>query len=210
MPCPLCEKRKPKRQCPALGQMICPQCCGTYREVTLDCPSSCAYLRESRRYRDETPPAEGEWKPIAPDVPVSELFVETHQPLLLHLSGAITRTCREHGALTDADLLATLESLAQTLATLRSGVIYESLPSGALREALFRALQGAIREYRELERREMAATPVHDGEIETAVVFLARMVQLKRNGRPRSRLCLELLGAPFPAAEAHGSLIVAP
>src|ERR1700690_291974 len=47
--CAICEIRKEKRFCPAVHGKICPQCCGEQREVTLDCPSDCPYLLQSRQ-----------------------------------------------------------------------------------------------------------------------------------------------------------------
>src|SRR5262249_16974412 len=41
--CPICEKRKGARFCPAKGEKICAICCGTEREVTIDCPVHCSY-----------------------------------------------------------------------------------------------------------------------------------------------------------------------
>ncbi len=49
MSCPICEKRKAARFCPAKGEKICAVCCGTEREVTIDCPSDCAYLLAAHR-----------------------------------------------------------------------------------------------------------------------------------------------------------------
>jgi len=34
---------------------ICPQCCGEQREVTLDCPSDCLYLRQAREHEKPRP-----------------------------------------------------------------------------------------------------------------------------------------------------------
>jgi len=51
--CPICEKRKSARFCPAKGEKICAVCCGTEREVTIDCPSDCSYLVAAHRYEDE-------------------------------------------------------------------------------------------------------------------------------------------------------------
>src|SRR5262249_33297184 len=41
--CPLCEERKARRDCPALGQMICSVCCGTKRLGGVRVPQSCRY-----------------------------------------------------------------------------------------------------------------------------------------------------------------------
>ena len=43
MSCAICEKRPPKRYCPAKGEKICAICCGREREVTIDCPSDCPH-----------------------------------------------------------------------------------------------------------------------------------------------------------------------
>ena len=56
--CPICEIRKEKRFCPAVHGRICAQCCGEQREVTLDCPSDCPYLRQAREH--EKPRAAGD------------------------------------------------------------------------------------------------------------------------------------------------------
>ena len=53
MSCPICEKRPPKRFCPAKGEKICAICCGEEREVTIDCPLDCSYLIAAHRYEAE-------------------------------------------------------------------------------------------------------------------------------------------------------------
>src|SRR5678810_886791 len=53
--CPLCTERSAKRFCPAKQTSICAVCCGTKREVEIDCPSSCVYLKASRSYDAEKP-----------------------------------------------------------------------------------------------------------------------------------------------------------
>src|SRR5262249_11210358 len=51
--CPLCGTRKARRGCPAVGQQICPVCCGTKRLVEIACPGDCPWLASAR----EHPPA---------------------------------------------------------------------------------------------------------------------------------------------------------
>ena len=73
MICPLCEKRKAKRYCPAKGEMICAICCGEKREVSIDCSSDCPYLIAAHRWERE------HRKPIAPDsVPYPDLDIPMH------------------------------------------------------------------------------------------------------------------------------------
>jgi hypothetical protein len=35
-------------------EQICAVCCGTKREIEIDCPSNCAYLRSGRDYEAES------------------------------------------------------------------------------------------------------------------------------------------------------------
>ena len=87
MACPLCEKRKPKRYCPAKGTKICSLCCGTEREVTIDCPFDCRYLEESRErdYQGNLDPKNFPYK----EVRVEEHFLTEHAELLNALGQGI-------------------------------------------------------------------------------------------------------------------------
>ncbi|HKF26267.1 MAG TPA: hypothetical protein VKB24_09830, partial [Candidatus Acidoferrum sp.] len=81
MNCPICEKRKAARYCPAKGQKICAVCCGTEREVTISCPSECAYLVAAHRYEDEHKRALAEDTPFQEER-IPEEVLHTHQQLL--------------------------------------------------------------------------------------------------------------------------------
>ena len=48
--CTICKAKKGKRNCPALGEIICTQCCGTKKEKEIDCPGDCFYLGKSKQY----------------------------------------------------------------------------------------------------------------------------------------------------------------
>ncbi|MGH9526949.1 MAG: hypothetical protein ACRD2F_09765 [Terriglobales bacterium] len=211
--CPLCEKRRAKRFCPAQGAAICPLCCGRFREVTLDCPLDCPHLRASREHgaRDSAePPAS---PPLAPELEISAAWLAGHEDLLQHLAGAVGAYWAREPRLADPDLLDVLRHLAATLAAERAGVVFESLPSGALREGLFRQIQQAFAAYRPRPRGLGPAPPPRAQDWEMAVVYLGRAVRLRGNGRPRSRLCLEWLAPEAAAAAARrggAGLIVVP
>jgi hypothetical protein len=51
--CVYCHARKGKRPCPALGGMICSQCCGEHRVVRINCPVDCIYLDSSSEYQQK-------------------------------------------------------------------------------------------------------------------------------------------------------------
>ena len=50
MPCAICQIRRPRRFCPGVRGDICSLCCGTEREVTVNCPLDCEYLQEARKH----------------------------------------------------------------------------------------------------------------------------------------------------------------
>lgn len=49
--CSHCRKRKSKRHCPALGNDLCPLCCGLLREKKIHCPSNCPFLIQHKPYQ---------------------------------------------------------------------------------------------------------------------------------------------------------------
>jgi hypothetical protein len=51
--CVYCHTRKGKRPCPALGGMICSQCCGEHRVLRISCPTDCVYLDSSSEYQQK-------------------------------------------------------------------------------------------------------------------------------------------------------------
>lgn len=51
--CVYCRGRKGKRPCPALGGLICSQCCGEHRVVRIACPSDCVYLDANNEYQQK-------------------------------------------------------------------------------------------------------------------------------------------------------------
>lgn len=51
--CLFCHQRKGKRPCPALGGVICSQCCGTNRIKNISCPTSCVFLESNDDYQQK-------------------------------------------------------------------------------------------------------------------------------------------------------------
>ncbi len=106
MSCAICEERKEKRFCPAVHGRICPQCCGEQREVTLDCPSDCSYLLQSRQQVQSRQQARAHAKsqnelpeqmdPAAlfPEVEIDEQFLYEREELILGLSFALAKGAR--------------------------------------------------------------------------------------------------------------------
>ena len=111
MSCPICEKRKEGRFCPAKAEKICAVCCGTEREVTIDCPVDCAYLVAAHRYEDQhkrTIPADTPF--LEERIPEGTLHV--HQPLMAALAFTAAKACMTQPSATDPDVLAAFTALA--------------------------------------------------------------------------------------------------
>jgi hypothetical protein len=177
--CAICEERKEKRFCPAVHGRICPQCCGEQREVTLDCPSDCSYLLQSRQqvqsrqqarahanWQNERP-EQADPAALFPEVEIDERFLYEREELILGLSFALAKGARggrslgEHSlgdhAPVDGDLIAALSSLAKSYETLlNSNLIYEppaaSLGHQNIVRELSREIETMVREFRETER----------------------------------------------------------
>lgn len=204
MTCPICEKRKPERFCPAKGEKICAVCCGREREVSIDCPADCTYLISAHRYEDQH---ERELPPDTPllDVKVSRDDIYANQELLSGIAFAVAKFYSAHPATADPDVLAAIEALAETYKTLRSGILYEKPPVAPLPRELYAALAAFLNEAKQhpADAPGFAGPnrpPIKDSEIFALLVFLYRMGLLRTNGRPRSRRFVEFLRGQFPAA----------
>jgi hypothetical protein len=197
--CPICEKRKPARFCPAKGEKICSVCCGIEREVTIDCPSDCSYLVAAHRYEDEQQRSLPADAPLL-DERIPQDVVYTHQQLMAALAFSIAKFCTVQPTAADTDVLAAIHALAQTYKTLSSGIIYEKPPDAPLPRELYAALIAFISEVKNQQAERAASAAVKDLDLFYLWVFLYRMGLLRTNGRPRSRRFIEFLRAQFPQA----------
>ena len=198
MLCPICEKRKPGRFCPAKAEKICAVCCGTEREVSIDCPADCAYLSSAHRYEEQhkrTLPAN---TPLL-DVRLISGIIETHQRLLSAIAFTVVKFYGEHRETTDVDILAGLESIANAYKTLAAGIVYEQLPVLPLQRDLYSALSDFLTGAK--QDSQAAYGNPKDSEIFQLLVFLYRMGLLHTNGRPRARRFIEYLRGQFPDAQ---------
>jgi len=196
--CPICEKRKAARFCPAKGEKICAVCCGTEREVTIDCPSDCSYLVAAHRYEND------HQRHIPADTPlldekIPQDIVYRHQELMTALAFSIAKFCSVQPAAADADVLTAIQALAETYKTLSSGIIYEKPPVAPLPRELYAALIALLAEVKKQQAGRAASASFKDSDVFYLLVFLYRMGLLRTNGRPRSRRFIEFLRGQFPA-----------
>jgi hypothetical protein len=192
--CPLCSERAGKRYCPAKDQRICTVCCGTKREVEIDCPSSCPYLKASRSYESEKPIPDPE---VAAKVRQLDAgFLEEFRPLLDLLMLAIAEERQSSPWLVDNDVIEVLKALKTTLNTLASGIYYESLPEGPIRQGLFRRLKEIFDQLMQIEptaeRRILKVSEATD-----VIDFMTIVAQVNSSVRPKSRRYLDWVAEGF-------------
>ena len=199
MSCPICEKRKAARFCPAKGEKICAVCCGTEREVTIDCPADCSYLVAAHRYENEHQRSLPVDTPLL-DEKIPQDIIYTHQQLMTALAFSIAKFCAVQSAAADPDVLTAIQALAETYKTLRSGIIYENPPVAPLPRELYAALIAFLAEVKKQQAERAASANLKDSEVFYLLVFLYRMGLLRTNGRPHSRRFIEFLRGQFPAA----------
>jgi hypothetical protein len=201
--CAICEKRKEKRFCTAVHGRICPQCCGEQREVTLDCPSDCPYLRQAREHEKPRALEDLDNVELFPRVEIGDQFLYEHEHLLVGLSFALAKAARSDRSLTDTQLILALTAMAKTYDTLvNSGLHYETPIAGSSQQAIATEIQTILKQYRETEEKNLGYSRLRDSEVLKALVFLVRMGHARTSGRPKSRAFVEFVTSQFPDKES--------
>jgi len=203
LPCKICKTRRPRRYCPGVQGDICPICCGAEREVTVNCPLDCIYLREART-REKRPDLDPRKFPNA-DIKVTEDFLRRNEPVLITVAGALAKATIETRSVLDNDAREALDSLVRTYRTLQSGLYYESRPANVLAAGLQREVQVLIDDLR--KRATEAGATVRDADLLGILVFLQRLEIQHNNGRPKGRAFIHFLQQFFPAAHGDSGLI---
>jgi hypothetical protein len=198
MSCPICEKRPPKRFCPAKGEKICAVCCGREREVTIDCPPDCPHLVAAHRYESEhRKPVSGEGLPYR-DISVPVDFVYERWPVIGGVATTVLGFQIQNRELTDGAVFAAIEALAETYRTLGTGIYYERLPDAHLARALYGQINQFLQDFRKNDAGRTGLPALKDSDVFHLLVFLLRVGKQETNGRPRSRAFLDFLRVRFP------------
>jgi hypothetical protein len=205
--CPLCSTRAGKRYCPVKATQICAVCCGTKREVEIDCPSSCTYLKASRSYEAEKPILDPEL--IAKIQKYDNSFVHRYHHVLDATNRAVAEERASSPWLVDHDVIEVYKALAATMKTLSSGIYYETLPEGPVRVSLFRRLKDA---FDVLMKPDAVGehTVLKVSEAVEILDFVTLAAQMNSGARPRSRRYLDWLCETFgfPQPQQSSSLIL--
>ncbi len=204
--CPLCSERSGKRYCPAKETLICAVCCGTKREIEIDCPSSCSYLIAGSTYEAEKRVPDAE---VAARIQkYGDEFVEQFFTILDLLSATVLEERSQSPWLVDNDVIEVYKALSATMKTLSSGIYYETLPDLPVRLSLYRRLKtvldGLMQPDPNIDRRSLKVSEASD-----VLEFLTIAAEVNSTIRPKSRRYLDMLSrmAGRSAAESSGLIL---
>lgn len=205
--CPLCESRRPRRFCPGVHREICSICCGTEREVTIECPLECLHLVEAHsheRLRELDP----EQRPHA-DVEVTEAFLEQNSALADAVGGLLTTAAVEVPGAADPELREALDALVRTYRTRHSGLVYDTRPAHPAALAIYERVLRTLEELLRRAEREAGFAVARDADVLGVLVFWHRMAVVNDNGRKRSRYFLgKLVDRYAPAARRSAPRVI--
>jgi hypothetical protein len=216
--CTICEIRKEKRFCPAVHGRICPQCCGEQREVTLDCPSDCPYLQQAREHERPRSTDQFDSAALFLQVEISDQFTYQREHLLMGLTYALAKAAKTDRSLNDRDLIAALSAMCTSRERLvNSGLHYEQPLTSGARHAVAAQVEEMLKQFREVEQKQLGYSTLRDSDVLKALVFLLRLGHARTSGRPKSRAFIDFLLAQFPerqsavvTPEEAGSRIIMP
>lgn len=204
--CAICEIRKEKRFCPAVHGRICAQCCGEQREVTLDCPTGCPYLKQAREHEKPRSPEQFDAGALFLQVEVPDQFTYEREHLLMGLSYALARAAYGLRDLNDRDLIAALSSLSTSYERrAKSGLHYDEPFSSPAQQAVAAVIDEMVKQFRQTEQQQLGYSNLRDADVLKALVFLLRLGHARTSGRPKSRAFIDFLFAQFPQEEPAGS-----
>jgi hypothetical protein len=203
MACAICLIRRPRRFCPGISGDICSICCGTQREVTVNCPLDCPHLKAARQHDRPVPAAGGQ--DSSPEPRISEQFLAEHEALVSAVGQAVVNAGLTTPGAVDDDVRQAVGALIRTYRTLSSGLYYESLPESAVAARIFRGLQKAIAGFQRGETERMEVNRSRDADVLAILVFYERLGADRNNGRRRGRAFLDFLREIYPAPSGPGN-----
>lgn len=110
--CVSCNSRKGKRNCPALGSLICSQCCGAKRVREIDCPEDCFYMGKSKQYftdRQESQQISDFEREMKRTIGNEDRYLD----ILQNIEFIIHKIYRERGNITDKHVETALDYLIE-------------------------------------------------------------------------------------------------
>jgi len=207
MICPLCRQRRGKRACPAKGEAICSQCCGTKRRVEIDCPPDCVFLdgAHAGAWEGRTADRDRDARRVGPFL---EGLSEAQGRLVLLSLVGVTAIRARRREIDDRLLLEAVRALRKTVETREKGILYEHQADDARAQGLAHELA----ELFEAEDDEGRAHAPADRDLLPALARLEQAVDatLGEGESPHAFLDTAARLGPPPGVRPRSGLIVEP
>lgn len=202
--CHLCQRRAPRRYCPALERDICSMCCGTEREQSIGCPLECEHLRDAR-YHERLPELDPKSMPN-PEIELTDRFLDDHKDLAVVLGRMLFVAAIETQGVVDDDMREALAALVTTFKTAAVGLIYDARPGNAIAAAVATRFQEELDKFREDVAKSSPEHAILDKHLLGVLVFWQRLEYQRSNGRRKGRAFIESLYSllPPPGEEPMG------
>lgn len=108
--CAYCRQRKAKRNCPALGESICPSCCGRHREKEIHCPFDCRHLEQHQEYQGRKSSHRHLTEEIKPFPPPDDVLNDERLAwLALHIEAPLLESAERNPDFLDGHALEALD-----------------------------------------------------------------------------------------------------
>jgi hypothetical protein len=167
-------------------------CCATKREVEIECPSDCVYLRQGQTYARS--PAEA--VSHRPSRQFSQQFRRTNAAFVTAFADAIVRHRATDPSMLDQDVRDAFAALRATVRTLDSGIYYETLPENTGALGLYRRIRALVDEM--IQPQTAGPPALRVSEAPDVIEFVIVSVELHSGGRPKSRRFLNWLSSTLP------------
>lgn len=155
MKCPLCNRRKAKRYCPAKKTSICPQCCGEKRVVEIPCPADCQYLTSGRSYQAGKEVVQQLSRLDDSRLQEKILAMKLRFPALIHfLESVIVEFNQELASLRDRDVADAVSLVLERYRLEQKGLIFQERSTKPFVDSLANELAKAIEEKRDSPKLE--------------------------------------------------------
>jgi hypothetical protein len=200
--CRLCEKKPPRRFCPAITAEICAPCCGVEREQSLDCPFDCEHLREARKH-EKLPEFDARNIPNA-DIELTDSFLERNQDLAIITGRILLMGALDTQGIVDSDMRDALDALVRTYKTADSGLVYQSRPTNTYADAVQQRFQAEVQRFREMVAQQTGSHAIKEKDLLGILVFWQRMELQRSNGRRKGRAFIESLFSLLPPPREDG------
>ena len=215
MKCTVCNKRKAKRPCPALGRdgSICPLCCGEKRVLELDCPETCEYLKAGREHESAEFSRRLQSQDSAEQEKSRRILAE-NQDVVAHLEYTIAQQRLSSRRLTDRDVSKAVSILLDAYRTEDKGILYERNSDDLRVEPIRIELREVLESYRNPEGKEEKGivdpkrTRLLLKNAIECLEFLQSMIGAFSKDRRSTSSYVDFLARMTPKAESGSSIIM--